>query len=199
MHTEDIKEAVQLFDNAEKWKAFVELAEQKGNLQTAMHATAYMRLKSHFLKDSGSASWSYKPLDDDNHVMIWYLTAYGDNSICLLFGWQGQLWLEARGGETCFDVQKIVQLLHEPRFKDLLAGFDRIDNPQNGSCLATEVRNFCFGTANEPITHFSDTSLAWHAQFETDSYLEQVIAKVAKFQTPEMTMLFDELNKATRR
>ncbi|GAA4361812.1 hypothetical protein GCM10023185_29100 [Hymenobacter saemangeumensis] len=197
MQTKEIRQSVQLFDSSDKWLAFVELAQEKESLEKAMHRTAYDRLKSYFLKSPCAAGWTYKPIDNDEQMMLWYLTEHHENSICIVFGWRGQFWMEARGGETYNNLDRAVELLKEPKFANLLTAFERVDQGVNGVYLANEAFNFSFGTPFD--TRFTATALAWHAQFETEKFLEQVVAKVARFQTPEMTDLLNELNQLTRK
>lgn len=197
MNPAEIKQAVNLFDTPEKWQAFLELATDKDKLSKAMHQTAYEHLKAYFLREYRISGWTYKPLDNETQSMIWYLGEYGENSICLEYGWQGQLTLEARGGETYTKVKQAAQLLETEQFTSLLAAFERIDEKGNGIYLANEAYNFSFGTLSD--TRFDPAQLAWYGHFETEKFLAQIQVKIARFQTPEMTALLGELNQRTRR
>lgn len=197
MQTEEINQAVQLFDTPEKWTAFLALTSQKESLRQAMYRTAFVRISSYFLKEHKAEGWSFKPLDPDELAMVWYLTQYGEFSVCLVMAWKGELVLEVRGGDRHNKVDEAAKLIADPKYSVLLSCFERIDKGVEGHFLAREKYNFSFGTPSD--TRFGPFRLAWHAQFETEQLLEQIVAKVARFQTPEMTALLGEFNQLTRK
>ncbi|WBO85240.1 hypothetical protein [Hymenobacter yonginensis] len=197
MQTEEINQAVQLFDTPEKWSAFLALADQKEVLRQAMYRTAFVRISSHFLKDHQVEGWSFKPLDSSELAMVWYLTQYGEFSICLVMAWKGEFVLEVRGGDRNYKVDEAARLLADSRFNTLLSCFERIDKGVEREYLAREKFNFSFGSPSD--TRFGPFRLAWYAQFETEKLLEQIITKVSRFQTPEMTALLGDFNRMARK
>ncbi len=197
MHQEEIRQAVKLFDTAEKWDAFLALSNQKENLRNEMQRSAYERIKNHYyVKSNNAPKWSYKPLNPLGISMSWYLTEFGENSICLVMGWNGQLVLEARGGDRYNQVVEAGRLLKNGKF-GLLFTCLRVDAETDGQYLAGEEYNFSFGSTNDG--RFNDFSLAWYAHYQPEEFLKQVVEKIARFQTPEMTALLTELNQLTRK
>jgi hypothetical protein len=197
MQTEEITQAIALFDTPEKWAAFLALTNQKDNLRQAMLQKAFSRVSTYFLKEHLVPEWSFKPLSVGDFAMVWYLTKYGEYSVCLVLAWKGEFVLEARGGSFHNQVEKTTELLREPRFSVLKSCFERIDVAEDERFMAREKFNFSFGTPSD--TRFGPFRLAWHAHYETESFVDQIAAKVARFQTPEMTELLDELNALTRK
>ena len=197
MHPEEIRQAVKLFDTADKWNAFLALSAQKDNLRNEMQRGAYERIKNHYyIKSNSAPEWSYKPLNPVEISMSWYLTEFGENSICLVLGWGGQLVLEARGGDRFNLVGEAGRLLKHEKF-GLLFTCLRVDAETDGQYLAGEEYNFSFGSANDG--RFNGLSLAWYAHYHPEEFLTQVVEKISRFQTPEMTALLIELNQLTRK
>lgn len=89
-------------------------------------------------------------------------------------------------------MNKVNELLKNPKFDVIKNCFDRIDG-SNNQTIAWEHRNFSFGTIYDG--KFPDhRSLSWYAGHETMKFADQLIAKVRRFQTPEITALFKEIN-----
>jgi hypothetical protein len=159
-----------------------------------MTRTAVSRANSYFQREHTAPLWSFKQFASDEFAMVWFLTAYGEHSICLVLFWSGEFVLEARGGNN--DVTETTRLLKGSEFSVLMSCFERVDEWWNGKFMGREKFNFSFGTASD--THFGPNRLAWHAHYETEKLLDQIRTKVARFQTPEMTALLTELNELTR-
>ncbi|MGI4741290.1 MAG: hypothetical protein ACRYG7_39495 [Janthinobacterium lividum] len=196
MDTEEVNQALQLFDTSEKWDAFIRLSQQADNLKRAMTRTAVSRANSYFQREHTAPGWSFKQFGPDEFAMVWFLTAYGEYSICLVLSWSGVFVLEVRGSNVN-DVEAATQLLKESKFSALMTCFERVDEWWEGRFMGKEKFNFRFGSPSD--THFGPFRLAWHAHFETEKLLDQIGTKVARFQTQEMTALLTELNELTRK
>lgn len=195
MEISELYQAVQLFDTADKWDAFVDLSRQTDRLKRMMTRTAVVRANHYFLQEHPAPGWSFKQFSPDEFAMIWYLTAYGEYSISLVFHWDGIFVLEVRGG--VHDIQAVTQRLQESKFSALMSCFERIDTWWDERFMGKEKFNFSFGTPSDG--HFGPFRLAWHAHYNTEKLLEQLGTKVARFQTPEMTALLTELNALTQK
>lgn len=195
MDQEEINHAVQLFNTPEKWAAFVTLSRQLDNLKRSMTRTAISRANTYFQFEHAAPGWSFKQLNPNDFAMIWYLTAFGDGSICLVFSWSGEFVLEVRGNNT-HDVEMATRLLKEQKFSALMSCFERVDVWWENRFMGREKFNFSFGSASDG--QFGPMRLAWYAQYETGKLLDQLQVKVARFQTPAMTELLAELNQLTR-
>ena len=149
MHQEEIRQAVNLFDTAEKWNAFLALSAQKENLRNEMQRPAYECIKNHYyLKSNNAPGWSYRTLSPLGLSMSWYLEEFKENSICLVLGWNGQLVLEARGGDQYNQVAEAGRLLKNEKFSALYTCL-RVDAETNDKYLAGEKYNFSFGSVND--------------------------------------------------
>lgn len=197
MHPEEIKQAVKLFDSAEKWNAFLALSAQKENLRNEMQRPAYELIKNYYsVKANNAPGWSYRPLSPLGISMSWYLEEFKENSICIVLGWNGQLVLEARGGDQNNQVVEAGRLLKNEKYSVLYTCL-RVDAETNGKYLLGEEYNFSFGSVNDG--RFNEFSLAWYAYYQPEEFLKQVVEKIDRFQTVEMTQLLGELNRMTRK
>lgn len=195
MDQEEINQAVQFFNTPEKWAAFTALSGQLDTLKRAMTRTAISRANTYFQFEHTAPGWSFKQIHPAEFAMIWYLTAFGEGSICLVFSWGGELVLEVRGNDT-HDVELATRLVREQKFSALMSCFERVDVWWEHRFMGREKFNFSFGSALDG--QFDPMRLAWYAQYETEKLLDQLRAKVARFQTPEMTELLTELNALTK-
>ena len=195
MENEELRQAINLFDTPEKWNAFIELSKHQDRLKQMMTRTAVVRANQYFRQEHQVPGWSFMQFSDDKLGMVWYLTAYGENSICLVLSWGGEFVLEVRNGAN--NVAETTRLLKDSKFSALLGCFERVDTWWDNHFLARERFNFSFGSPSDG--HFGPFRLAWYAHFATESFIEQLGAKVARFQLPEMTALLTELNALTRK
>ena len=160
-----------------------------------MTRSAVSRANSYFHKEHTAPGWSFKQIYPDEFGMLWYLTAFGEYSTCLVLAWSGEFALEVRSRNEG-EVTAVTQLLKDSKFSVLMTCFERVDVWWDGRFVGREKFNFSFGSASD--TRFGPFRLAWYAHFETEKLLNQMAAKVARFQTPEMTALLTELNELTR-
>ena len=181
METEEINQALQLFDTPEKWAAFINLSRQTDKLKRAMTRTAVARANSYFHREHTAPGWSFKQIWSDELGMVWYLTAFGEYSTCLVLAWSGEFVLEVRSNNAD-EITAVTALLKDSRFSALMACFERIDVWWDGRFVGREKFNFSFDSPSD--TRFGPFRLAWHAHFETEKLLDQIAAKVSRFQTP---------------
>jgi hypothetical protein len=134
----------------------------------------------------------------------WYLTEFsantqwGTDSFCLHLD-QNALHLWAN--PDFFDVAKISEFLQTPEYAPIIAAFD---NPHeshiselNNLSKIVERGNFHFGDPDDG--HLSPDKFAWYAHYRTDEVVEQIFAKINRFRTPEITALFEEINRKTKK
>jgi hypothetical protein len=195
MQNEELRQAITLFDTPEKWTAFIDLSNQKDRLKRMMTRTAIVRANHYFLQEHPVPGWSFQQLGAEDFGMIWYLTAFGEYSICLVLAWDGVFVLEVRGGAN--SVEETTRLLKDSKFSALMNCFERVDSWWDERFMGREKFNFHFDSPSDG--HFGPFRLAWYAHFETERFIEQLGAKVARFQLPEMTALLTELNTLTRK
>jgi hypothetical protein len=98
-------------------------------------------------------------------------------------------------GYKGLDGNKVRKLITESRFDAIKECFDRIDDQPSfkDRHIGKEGGNFKFGDDNDG-KFIDDSEFAWYAGNKTEEFADQLIAKVRKFQTPEITALFKEIN-----
>lgn len=191
MNEELIQQAIQLFDTPEKWNAFIELMNRNGEIQNRwwkkLQNAVYDREIREPNPDWDIYIWNYWDI-------MWYIKGQSTKSLAIHF-WGDAFRVYSNFGEL--DINKVSELIKEPRFDCIRNAFDRIDGT-NHETIAWEHRNFSFGTIFD--CKFPDSrSLSWYAGNKTEEFADQIIRKVRKLQTPEITDLFKEINQKCRK
>ena len=125
--------------------------------------------------------------------IMWYIKGETNKTIAVHF-WGDCLRVFYNFGDL--DTGKVNELLKDTKFDVIKSCIDRIDG-SNHETICWENRNFSFGTPYD--TCFPDArTLSWYAGNETEKFADQLIAKVRKFQSPEITALFKEINEKCR-
>ena len=191
MNEELLQKAMQLFDTAEKWNAFCELMNRNGNIQNRwwkkLQTEVYKREQISGMPDWNICIWN-------NWDIMWYLKGETDKTICVHF-WGDTFRVFYGYGDL--DINKVNELLKVTKFDVIKSCIDRIDG-SDSQTICWEHRNFSFDTPYD--TCFPDArTLSWYAGNETEKFADQLIAKVRKFQTPEITALFKEIDENCRK
>jgi len=191
MNEELLQKAMQLFDTAEKWNAFCELMNRNGNIQNRwwkkLQTEVYQREQTSGMSEWNICIWN-------NWDIMWYIKGETNKTICVHF-WGDCFRVFYGYGDL--DIDKVNELLKDSKFDAIKSCIDRIDG-SDSQTICWEDRNFRFETPYD--TCFPDhRTLSWYAGNETEKFANQLIAKVRKFQTPEITALFKEINKNCRK
>jgi hypothetical protein len=191
MNEELLQKAMQLFDTSEKWISFCELINRNGDIQRRwwkkLQSEVYQREQKNGISDWDIFIWN----DWD---IRWFIKVESQNTICVHF-WGDGLRVFCNYGDL--DLDKVNELLKDPKFDIIKSCIDRIEG-SNKETICWEHRNFAFGTSYDYCFPNSQT-LSWYAGNETEKFADQLIAKVRKFQTPEITELFKEINQKCKR
>jgi len=124
----------------------------------------------------------------DNHLR-WYIKGESENSLAVHFWAHGFVYFSVSYG---FKSSKINDF-DKSKLDVIKSCYDRIDENKPNS-LGVEYGNFSFGSVYDG--RFPNcVLLAWYAGNRTEELADQIIAKVRKFQTPEITALFKEINE----
>ena len=191
MNEELIQKAMQMFDTSDKWSAFIELINKNGEIQNRwwkkLQTEVYQREQTDGISDWDIAIWN-------NWDIMWYIKGETNKTIAVHF--YGDMFrVFYNFGDL--DTEKVNELLKNPKFDIIKTCFDRIDGTA-WDTIGYEFKNFSFGTLYD--TRFPDHRiLSWYAGNETKKFADQLIAKVRKFQTPEITALFKEINEKCRK
>lgn len=191
MNEELLIKAMTLFDTPEKWNAFCELMNRNEAIQDKwwkkLQEEVYQREMKNPNPDWDIYIWN-------NWDIKWFIKGESNNSLAVHF-WGDALRVFQNFGDL--NIEKVKELLKNPKFDAIKNCFDRIDG-SNDETIAWEHRNFSFGTPFDG--KFPDArTLAWYAGNETEEFANQLIRKVRKFQTPEITELFKEINNKCKR
>lgn len=198
MNEELTIKAIALFDTAEKWNSFLELCNiavgSIGHQNTQIQGKWWQKLQSEvFNREQKEKNSEWDIIIWNKWDIGWYLKEYGDKSLYVHF--YGDAFRVFSYG--ALDLNKVNDLLKDTRFDAITDAFERIDGT-NQETIGWEHRNFSFGTVfdgNFP----NHQTLSWYAGNKTKEFADQIITKVRKFQTLEITELFKEINKKCRK
>lgn len=178
--------AMDLFDSADKWTSFCELMNKSEKIQEKWWKKLQTEVYQREMKNP-TPGWNISIYYDWD--IRWYIQGESENSLAIHF-WQDGLRLYSNYGDL--DIVKVNDLIKDPKFDILRNAFDRIDGSDSAT-IGCEFRNFHFQTIYDGV--FPDhRTLSWYAGNRTNQFADQLIAKVRKFQTPEITALFKEIN-----
>lgn len=193
MQKELINNTIEMFDNYEKWNAYLELIAKFGEIKNSFYATLKNALIKHFCQDDIVEGWTCRVWDALN--TRWFITQHGHDSLCLfLSSVNFHLWCNP----SVYDGNKINELLIQPKYKPLIAGFTRIDRQLfYADWKITEDGNFYF---NSPFDgNFNPETLAWFAGKKTNELVNQIAEKVDRYRKSEiLTNLLVEINDLTK-
>jgi len=194
MNEELIKNAMKMFDTSAKWHAFLELVNQSDNIRDCwwriLKEEVHKR-ELEFNKENPDWDWDIRSFGICD--IRWLIRGKPENSLMIQFH-PNFLRVFYNGGYL--DVNKVNQLIIDQRFDIIKTCFDRIDG-SNWETIGWEDRNFSFDTPYDG--KFSSQALSWYAGNRTKEFADQLIAKVRKFQKPEITALFKEINEKCRK
>jgi len=188
-------QALKLFDTSEKWNSFLELVSAKDDLVYL----SFKQLKQPIVKyfnDNQIKGWICEPWGDKNVDLRWYLEEFGINSLGLTLAWRFEFHLYLND-TTKFDTKKMNDLLKTSEFSALTSAFNRIpDKMYEDQTKAMEYRNYSFGSPfDEYFDNYHVDHLSWYAMNKTEDFANQIIQKVEKFRSPELTEMLYKLNK----
>ena len=196
-------ETSKIFDNFEKWEAYLELCNQKQGIIKYWNSNFGLQIKNHFseekllnLLEEKYPEWSF--WSNGNDDFRWHLKDFDENSllICLEIeaGWKFSLW----NNNGNFEDYKIRKELEKNSKLINLFGNNRIITPNtNHNYKIVEHGNFEFGTKFN--THISNDILSWYAGNKSEEFLNQIIKKINNFRTPEITKILREINTVSKK
>lgn len=191
MNEELILSAMNLFDSPDKWQSFWELVDRKEAIQNRWWKKLQMEVYQRE-KMNPNPDWELHIWNDWD--IRWYIKGASINSLVIHF-W-GEAFRVCSGyGEL--DPNKVNKLIENPKFDIINTCFDRLDGSA-WDTIGSENKNFCFGTIYDG-RFLNARTLSWYAGNRTNEFADQIIAKVRKFQTPEITELFKEINSTCKK
>jgi hypothetical protein len=191
MNEELIQRAMQLFDTADKWNSFCELINRNEDIQARWWKKLQLEVFNREQKN-GNSDWDI--LIWGNWDIKWIIKGESQNSICVHFWCDGFRVFYNYGD---LDIDKVNELLKDPKFDKIKSCMDKVEG-SNSQTICWEHRNFGFGTPYD-FSFPNRQVLSWYAGNETEKFADQLTAKVRKFQTPEITQLFKEINQKCKR
>lgn len=208
MNEDLIQKAMQMFDTSEKWNAFCTLMdlakygnEKNGEIQNRWWKKLQIEVYNRELQELAKENPSWDIYVWNNWDIKWFLRGEDEKrngyfSLVIHFhAWQNatlRVYYENLNSEK---VNKL--LASDTKFDAIKMSFDRNNGNNDGNTLGSETGNFIFETPFDK--QFPDNrTLSWFAGNKTEQFANQIIEKVRKFQTPEMTALFKEINEKCR-
>lgn len=183
MNNNILKQATELFDVVEKWDAFVELVNQQDKIKELW----WNELQECVHKRGTNPEWRvYKY--DGTEKLIWYLSnaEQGESSTSIYFDGQYICVYFYNG----IDQQKAQELVKDERFQKII---DCFDNAEKGTGRYFVWEKFKLKIKDEEIS--GTDKLAWYAGNKTEEFANQLLEKIQKLQTSEITNLFREINE----
>ncbi len=164
--------AVTLFEEQDKWDAFIELSSYVENIKNIWKDRLSNRLEEYFTKEGKMDGWNF-----NKDGMVWYLNDYGQDSFGIW--WEHLYQLSFWANPSHYDIEKIKSLLESTKYSPLLNVFDGVVKKFNGNYLLSEFGNFSFGSIYDNNFGFEHlNTLAWYAGNETEEFANQIIKKV---------------------
>ena len=191
MNEELILAGLNLFDSADKWSSFLELVEMSDEIQERWWQKLQSELYQRELKNP-TPGWDIYVWDISD--IMWFIKGQTFDTLAIHFN-KEYLSLSSYND---LDVDIVKELLENSKFDILRSCFDRIDADDETYGeeykIASERGNFYFDSIYDGQFENQDM-LSWSAGNRTREFADQIIAKVRKFQTPEITKLFQEINR----
>ncbi|WP_269522405.1 hypothetical protein [Coraliomargarita parva] len=189
------QQAEELFPTLEHWLSFNELFDQRVTIFESFFAPATQLIRQHFAEKL-DASWTQIEWGSPHRDTQWYLSEFGPNSLCLVFGWCYELQLRLID-DVSFDSHAITAALETNEYAALKNAFERIDRHMQIDSKLMERGNYTFGIPND--RNLSWNELAWCARFKAQEFAEQAIRKIERFtKNTEVTEQIRKLNEIGR-
>lgn len=192
MNAEILQQAINLFDTPGKWNAFTELANHRDEIEQGWWKKLQLEV---YHREIATCNPDWDIYIWNNWDIMWFIRGETNSSLAVHFWGNGFRVFQGYGA---LDIEKVNHLLsQETKFNLIKTCFARLDG-SNRDTIGWENRNFSFGTPFDG--YFPDNRiLGWYAGHRTQEFADQLIQKVRKFQTPETTQLFREINERCRK
>jgi len=185
MNDELLKKAAELFDTPDKWNAFCELCRRKCEIENYWWRKLHQKIVQ-LEKENGMPDWDIC-VNDEN--IWWYIKGENDDTLLINF-WKEDTRVYYEDGLNSNEVKKY---LKNPKIEAIKNCFDRNEGSDEKEVICLEKHNSSFGDK------VSEQTFLWFSGNKTEELADQIIAKVRKFQTPEITALFKEIIKNCRK
>ncbi|GIJ93193.1 hypothetical protein [Capnocytophaga stomatis] len=184
MNNNTLKEAAELFNTTEKWNAFVELVNQQDNLKNMW----WNELQENVYNRGTAPDWTVYKYHGIEKI-IWYVSdaQQGQSSTSIYFDGE-HICIYFYSGVNPEEAQKLIEKNKE-RFQIIFDQFDNVE--KGGKYLLWE--KFKFRDGNKDI--LGADKLAWYAGNRTEEFANQLVERIQKLQTTEITNLFREINE----
>jgi hypothetical protein len=198
MTPELLTHAITIFDNYDKWNAFIELSNCKAEIRRRYFEYFKQEIVKYFFENQRNY-WDFKAINQEQ--MRWFLKDYGQDSICIFwYPYSLMLWCEPQKN----NVDDVKSLLSTPDFSPIINCFEYKDtllSATNAHHFCEERNRFSFddGISYSAIEEENHDKLCWFAGNKTDEMIKQIADKVDKFRTAQITDLLTELNKRCKK
>ncbi|HNY42214.1 MAG TPA: hypothetical protein PKJ41_17550 [Bryobacteraceae bacterium] len=193
-----LEQSVRIFDSLEKWNALFEIHGAAGDIMANWFEIGATALRRDF-DQRPSTGWTCLEWENKQETK-WVLTAWGDQSIHLGFGWPDWEYHLIFTAPAPFDEARARTLLHEPEFQPLAACFDQEEIASKGGkyrSLACDLRFNPFSGNRERDARKRE--LAWLAAHEPVRFVENMSSHVRQItDNPILSALVGELNRRTK-
>ncbi|KAA6326573.1 hypothetical protein EZS27_024337 [termite gut metagenome] len=182
-----LQQTIDSFGTLKKWSALVELINNNNEIQERWWKKLQQEVSQREIKEL-DANWTFK-LFNPCYIQ-WYIKGEKDNTLIIYWG-RDVLKVNILGA---LDAAKVNKLIKEKgsQFDIIKQSFNKIDG-WDARTIAQENGDFNFDFIHDG--KFTNIGiLAWYAGNKTEKLASQLINKVRKLQTTEITKLFKEIN-----
>jgi hypothetical protein len=196
MKQDILQEAANIFDSAEKWRAFYDMEQASLSIINHWLTIGAKALRDEFQKKTGQwecSIWGNSPRDTK-----WHLSKLGEKSIAIGIAWETFEFHLFDGRYNDEKWQKAADLLDGPDFRQLVSRIGprcyRKDW-KNEKLLLADLNFDPLGSGADPL--FRSRLIAWHAAHRTGDFVEKTLGWVRRFimEDKEMVRLIRELNE----
>jgi hypothetical protein len=189
-----IQKSQAIFDQLDKWNAFIELKNLSDQIIENWLAIGTEQLRKHF-EENRPQRWRWKPFWFPDRDTRWYIEEFGGDSLAITFA-DYKLCLHLSDTKR-FDHNWIGEQLRGEKVKYagllLPFGMNPVFKAGPTEWVVEEKYDFAFGRPSEG--NINRWELAWYASHQTDNFVTQAAKKIERFVgDPEITRLVTELN-----
>lgn len=197
-----VNEAIKLFDNPEKWQAFLEMSYKKDHIRNEMLVLGLSKLQKRLMNTFASGDWLIARHPENDPCLRWDLKNIGaKDGIGILIGWWGtiNLYLWNSGA---YDMNKAHQLLEDSsqKYRIITEAFvDAADGVLQLNQRLIYPVSYKYSFDDSPFNGaFNMDQIAWYVANE-GRFVEQTEEKIQHLTSNEMTELIADLNAACKK
>ncbi|MDO4782464.1 MAG: hypothetical protein Q4A09_04510 [Capnocytophaga felis] len=180
----------EMMETPEKWSAFVRLSKRLSFEEEALSKLRFEIIRK--WKALNVEKWRVIHLY--KNLLIRFQIGYDDNGVNITLSFDSEYEYDFMV-TTYWGIseKKLIQWKREnPEKTEKIVGL----LPYKHSCEEIFCRDsLSFHDGKQIISIMDQNKMSWYAYNQTEEFADQMIEKILKIQTPEMTAIFEEINE----